>query len=62
MASFEFGRDRSPEDEAAEIMNQSDEGLDDLMEGTEVNEGDDAFESGDEEVDSESDDGGDFAD
>lgn len=36
----EFGRDGSPEEQAEAIMNSSDESLDDLMEGTEINEGD----------------------
>jgi len=36
------GRERSPEAIADEIINQSDEGMDDLLEGTEVYDGDDA--------------------
>lgn len=56
---FEFGRDRSPEAQAEEIMNQSDEGLEDLMEGTEIDEGDDAFEVEDEDLDSAEDMSGD---
>jgi hypothetical protein len=30
------GRDRSPEDEANDIINSSDEGVSDLLEGTEL--------------------------
>lgn len=40
----QFGREGSLEDQAAAIINSSDESLDDLMEGTEVDEGDEAFE------------------
>ena len=36
------GRERSPEDLAQEIIDSSDEGMDDLLEGTEIIEGDDA--------------------
>ena len=63
------GRDRSPESIAEGIMNQSDEGLDDLLEGTEIIGGDDAepdFEDdGPQELfgdnlDFESDDSGDY--
>jgi hypothetical protein len=39
-----LGRERTPEEQAQAIMNSSDETFDDLMEGTEVNEGDDDFE------------------
>lgn len=35
------GTKRSPEDIAEEIINQSDEGLDDLLNGTEVEDEDD---------------------
>jgi hypothetical protein len=36
------GRERSPEDLAQEIMDSSDEGMDDLLQGTEIIEGDEA--------------------
>lgn len=53
------GRER-PEDIADEIMNQSDEGIDDLLEGTELDELD--FVDGDFSLDEEFDDGGDYTD
>lgn len=64
---FESGRENSPEAEAEAIINQSDESLEDLdnVAGTEIDEGNDAFEDedlDDFDDDSESDDGGDFAD
>lgn len=37
-----LGRDKSPEAIAEDIMNQSDEGVDDLLEGTEITEGENA--------------------
>jgi len=36
------GRERSPEDIAQEIIDSSDEGMDDLLEGTEIVDGDSA--------------------
>jgi len=44
-----MGRDKSPESIAEEIMNQSDEGVDDLLEGTEIVDGDRAEPDYDDE-------------
>lgn len=63
MNSFEsHGRERNLEDIADEIMNQSDEGLDDLLDGTALDS--DADLSGFDDVDGEEffDDGGDYVD
>ena len=60
------GREKSPESIAEEIMNQSDEGVDDMVYGTEITDMEHAepdFEEDDNvsELDFESDDGGDYS-
>lgn len=59
-----FGRDRAPEDLAEEIMNQPGEGLDDLLEGAEIDEdfGDASTDLLDEAFGASYDDGGDYTD
>lgn len=62
---MDSGRERTPEAEAEAIINSSDESIDDLLEGTEINEGADEDEEPSDLVDMfdrESDDGGDHID
>ena len=59
------GRERSVEDLAEEIMNQSGEGLDDLLDATEVDDDgafDDDLSSFEDSYDDSADDGGDYSD
>jgi hypothetical protein len=62
-----YGREKTPEQEAEEIMNQSDEGMEDMLEGTELDLGDDEMPDdsdlmSDMGIERESDDGGDYTD
>jgi len=64
-----LGRERSPEDIAQEIIDSSDEGMDGLLEGTEIVDGDDAeadydYEGSPKEIwgdEADFDDGGDYS-